>query len=209
MSKEYPPDWDSRRKRVYERDNYKCQNCGRSGENNQDINLHAHHIVPKSKGGTHKKSNLISICEACHDAIHNSKMAPTKHTGSGFSIFKELVPRLMDFLEYAQGGVSVDSPGKIQNDKLEQERISLIQDFGHFAIEYTAPDEQRKQAMDDMIQSWIKLLRFPEDVYEKTLTDELSKKEAKEFSAEITEKRSEESSKAMQRVISIGLESFF
>jgi|GEM_PF-4028955 len=209
MSEDYPPDWDCRRKEVYERDNYKCQNCGRSGGNNQNTNLHAHHIVPKSKGGTHKKSNLISICEDCHDAIHNNKMAPTKHTDSGRSIFKELVPRLMDFLEYAQGGVSVDSPGKIQNDKLEQERVSLIQDFGHFEIVYTAPDEQRRQAMEDMIQSWIKLLRFPEDVYEKAVTDELSRQEAKEFSGEITEKRSKESSRAMQRVMSIGLESFF
>jgi len=78
MSKEYPPDWDKRRKKVYRRDRYECQNCGRGGESN-NIELHAHHIVPKSKGGTHKMSNLISLCKKCHDAVHYNSDA--QYTG--------------------------------------------------------------------------------------------------------------------------------
>lgn len=76
MSNSYPPDWDKRRKTVYKRDNYNCQNCGRDCNKN-DIQLHAHHIVPKSKGGTHNTSNLISLCEDCHNSIHNNRYAPT------------------------------------------------------------------------------------------------------------------------------------
>lgn len=77
MSKQYPSDWDQRRKKVYQRDNYTCQNCGARGGPKGDYELHAHHIVPKSKGGTHKISNLKTMCEYCHSAIHNDVMAPT------------------------------------------------------------------------------------------------------------------------------------
>lgn len=29
-----------------------------------------HHIVPTSRGGTHKFSNLMSLCKSCHNKIH-------------------------------------------------------------------------------------------------------------------------------------------
>ncbi len=29
-----------------------------------------HHIVPVSKGGTHERSNLMSLCRSCHNKIH-------------------------------------------------------------------------------------------------------------------------------------------
>ena len=29
-----------------------------------------HHILPLSEGGTHDKSNLISLCKSCHAKIH-------------------------------------------------------------------------------------------------------------------------------------------
>jgi len=30
-----------------------------------------HHIVPVSKGGTHERSNLMSLCQSCHNKIHH------------------------------------------------------------------------------------------------------------------------------------------
>lgn len=91
MTREMPPDWDSRRKEVYQRDGYQCQNCGRKGGSRGHAVLHAHHIVPRHSGGTHKKSNLRSFCEECHKAIHNEDyMAPT--TGGQ-------VPSEAEFLE--------------------------------------------------------------------------------------------------------------
>ena len=77
MSEDYSSDWDARRREVYKRDDYTCQNCGAQGGPNGDAELHAHHIVPKSKGGTHKKTNLKTVCKECHDAIHGSSMAPS------------------------------------------------------------------------------------------------------------------------------------
>lgn len=76
MAKGYPEDWNSRRREIYRRDNYTCQNCKARGGRHGDTELHAHHIVPKSKGGTHKKRNLVTMCKACHDAIHGRGQAP-------------------------------------------------------------------------------------------------------------------------------------
>lgn len=78
IKRDYPDDWDARRRRVYKRDNHSCQNCGRRGGRGGNQELHAHHIVPKSKGGTHQESNLITLCKDCHQAIHDNKtLAPT------------------------------------------------------------------------------------------------------------------------------------
>lgn len=81
MSDPYPPDWDTRRRQVYQNDDYECQNCGvmgGEGVQSDDIELHAHHIVPISKGGTHDMSNLKTLCVSCHDAVHNkNSYAPT------------------------------------------------------------------------------------------------------------------------------------
>ena len=75
---DYPDDWFVQRHRVYERDNYQCKNCTRRGGPGGDVELHAHHIVPKSRGGTHRLPNLVTLCKPCHAAVHSrSKVAPT------------------------------------------------------------------------------------------------------------------------------------
>lgn len=39
--------------------------------------IEAHHIVPIKDGGSHKKSNLVTLCTDCHNAVHNGTTAPT------------------------------------------------------------------------------------------------------------------------------------
>lgn len=80
MSSRYPDDWNRRRREVYERDEYCCQNCDRTGGKRGDCVLQAHHVVPMSKGGSHSKSNLITLCSECHDAIHSDTLAPTHNS---------------------------------------------------------------------------------------------------------------------------------
>lgn len=46
---------------VLKRDNYTCVNCGRTGGE-----LHVHHIIPRSEGGTNNLDNLVTLCERCH-----------------------------------------------------------------------------------------------------------------------------------------------
>ena len=73
MAQTYPPDWDQRRRRVYERDNYTCQNCGIEGGPAGDAELHAHHVVPLEKEGSNELSNLKTLCAKCHEAVHQDE----------------------------------------------------------------------------------------------------------------------------------------
>ena len=50
------------------RDGYKCQCCGK-----KDCRLEVHHLLPRSKGGSDKLANLITLCSDCHHLAHSSK----------------------------------------------------------------------------------------------------------------------------------------
>lgn len=72
-------DWGKRRELVIERDGFECQNCGRGSNSEFEV----HHIVPLSKGGSNKISNLTTLCQGCHDSIHHdSKTAPVSKESS-------------------------------------------------------------------------------------------------------------------------------
>ena len=47
------------------RDNFTCQKCGK-----KEVKLTAHHIVWTTKGGKNSIYNLITLCENCHDKVH-------------------------------------------------------------------------------------------------------------------------------------------
>lgn len=64
-------DWDTLRKKAYTRDEYKCCNCRAQGGKEGDVELHAHHIVPRSAGGNDRLSNLATLCRNCHHKIHS------------------------------------------------------------------------------------------------------------------------------------------
>lgn len=65
-----PDDWDVRRRAVYQRDNYQCVNCGAAGEPHGSHELHADHVVPRSRGGPDDLVNLRTLCRECHEARH-------------------------------------------------------------------------------------------------------------------------------------------
>lgn len=54
-----PDDWHSLRKEILVRDNYTCQYCGNHA-NTVD------HIIARSRGGSHEKSNLQASCRGCN-----------------------------------------------------------------------------------------------------------------------------------------------
>ncbi|MEK7324714.1 MAG: HNH endonuclease [Chloroflexota bacterium] len=60
----YPLDWSERSRAAKRRDGYRCVECGRN------TGLHAHHIVPLSKGGSNDLSNLKTLCGDCHAKNH-------------------------------------------------------------------------------------------------------------------------------------------
>ena len=52
--------------RVFERDNYTCQDCGTM----KNIDRAPHHKVFKSQGGEDISENLITLCRVCHGKKH-------------------------------------------------------------------------------------------------------------------------------------------
>lgn len=52
---------------VLERDGFRCTKCGCTD------NLHVHHIVEKSKGGSNALDNLITLCKECHAEEHKDE----------------------------------------------------------------------------------------------------------------------------------------
>jgi len=57
--------WSETRKMALARDGYRCRNveCGRTGP------LTVHHIHPRGLGGGHQLSNLVTLCESCHQNL--------------------------------------------------------------------------------------------------------------------------------------------
>lgn len=61
--------FENTKAKVLNRDNYTCQCCKtRKG------NLHVHHIVYRSNGGSDEEDNLIVLCKSCHDILHKGKL---------------------------------------------------------------------------------------------------------------------------------------
>jgi len=61
----YPENWKELSESVKHRDGHKCSDCGASG-----VELHVHHVIPLSKGGTNDLDNLTTLCRQCHGMIH-------------------------------------------------------------------------------------------------------------------------------------------
>lgn len=65
----YKKDFSGMACKVFERDGYSCQTCGRD---QSVIRLHIHH---KNKNHSDNSvENLITLCTTCHLRLHNSKL---------------------------------------------------------------------------------------------------------------------------------------
>ena len=56
--------WLKLRFEIFNRDNFRCQYCGRSAKDNCIIVID--HINPISKDGSNKDDNLITSCNECN-----------------------------------------------------------------------------------------------------------------------------------------------
>jgi 5-methylcytosine-specific restriction endonuclease McrA len=54
------------RRKVLDRDGWRCQNCGRTRE------LQVHHLRFRSALGDDDLANLITLCFSCHKEIHTA-----------------------------------------------------------------------------------------------------------------------------------------
>ena len=68
------------REYVLFRDNHKCQYCNGKSKDNR---LNVHHLESRKTGGD-SPSNLITLCETCHNAYHQGKIALNIKRGKSF-----------------------------------------------------------------------------------------------------------------------------
>jgi hypothetical protein len=73
------------------RDGHKCRVCGR------DNDLCCHHVVPRSKGGTGRLSNLMTLCRNCHNRHHREGLRLPKQK-SRFYVFAAHVQQGKNYL---------------------------------------------------------------------------------------------------------------
>jgi hypothetical protein len=65
---------DSKRRRIYERDGWKCWACGRPVAGGRKLRIEGgtellatlDHVLPRKRGGTNHESNLVTSCEDCN-----------------------------------------------------------------------------------------------------------------------------------------------
>ena len=73
----YGPNWQNQRRNARRRDNYCCQQCGKT-EQDLGRQLDVHHIIPFREfgAGQYKEANsitnLICYCAPCHSALHHA-----------------------------------------------------------------------------------------------------------------------------------------
>lgn len=72
MERDAGDGWDQLRRRVYRRDDWHCQCCGRRGNRGGDAELHAHHIHERAEGGADEERNLLTLCDRCHAVYHEN-----------------------------------------------------------------------------------------------------------------------------------------
>jgi len=68
----YGPEWDTLRKSILTRDEYRCRVCGKRQEETQ---LHIHHQQPlrsfHSRQEANQPENLVTLCPRCHQRVEN------------------------------------------------------------------------------------------------------------------------------------------
>lgn len=78
----YPINWEEMADEL-KQEVGECENCRR---NSSQANLHVHHVVPVSRGGSHAEENLKVLCSQCHRAAHGEDMAPVIEFFTGWEI---------------------------------------------------------------------------------------------------------------------------
>jgi hypothetical protein len=90
---------------VLDRDNYRCQNKKCTSKCKK---LEVHHIIFRSNNGSDEASNLITLCKACHDDLHDEKLilnlkgkkkSTLKHATQMNSIRIQLIKALPNAIE--------------------------------------------------------------------------------------------------------------
>ena len=81
---DYPPDWNLRKEIALLDAGGKCVRCGSS------YNLHMHHTIRLSQGGSNHLNNLSILCCQCHSKEHGGKNLGNSQNNSELALSKRL-----------------------------------------------------------------------------------------------------------------------
>lgn len=109
---------------VFARDNYTCQVCKKKNKI-----LRTHHIIYKSKGGTDRADNLITVCTDCHTNENHKKdnvlwkwcEQNKKVSGYKETVFMNII-RQKIFIKYPNAEITYGSITTPKRKKLELEK---------------------------------------------------------------------------------------
>lgn len=74
-------DWLNKRDEILKRDNYECQKCKAKGKFHKAQCVHHKKHLRKSPELALTDSNLISLCNACHNEEHPEKLCKSVKKG--------------------------------------------------------------------------------------------------------------------------------
>lgn len=69
----HSPKWLRRRDMILRRDGYRCQRCKRYGRITQATTVHHIQHLEDRPDLAYDPANLMSVCQACHAALHPEK----------------------------------------------------------------------------------------------------------------------------------------
>jgi HNH endonuclease len=85
-------EWYKLRMACLKRNHFTCQRCDK--KNGQGRGMTAHHIIPRSEEGADDLSNLITLCDPCHDYVEiNELRSIAEITGSYEDTVEVSVPK--------------------------------------------------------------------------------------------------------------------
>lgn len=88
--KYYTENWDDIRRKVYQRDGYRCVLCGKKGK------IAAHHIVPIKVSKDNSLSNLVSVCNSCHRKLEAVGLKILQEGGSRSDVRRVELTMIME-----------------------------------------------------------------------------------------------------------------
>ncbi|MFI3135546.1 MAG: HNH endonuclease [Methylococcaceae bacterium] len=159
---DYPKNWYFKRFRTKHWDKYACYICGAKEEDNAE--LHIHHIVFRSKSGTNSYRNLVTLCYRHHQAQHNHEISTSGGEPPGRdvdqsveqidSLWEEQITTILP-VEFSEQAYSEARPtfeaardAFLSNGKTARELfVFLIQTFGRnvgrYALKFAEEEKQR------------------------------------------------------------------
>jgi len=99
--------WQQKRLRIYERDSFTCQHCGKGPDDS--IELNGHHIAYEAGKcpWEYLDHQLITLCQPCHEKEHSSLLGGMKALqqelrGIGFMLkdFRSLADHINENFEH-------------------------------------------------------------------------------------------------------------